>query len=111
MERNRSKIPDQHKWDLNAVYPSDEAWRAAKEKLATALPKLRDFQGALASSASRMAGALELQSDFDKELSRLYVYAAMKSDEDTRVSTYQAMQQEMIQLGVRAGRGVGLHRA
>ncbi len=98
MERNRSKIPDQHKWDLNAVYPSDEAWRAAKEKLATALPKLRDFQGALASSASRMAGALELQSDIDKELSRLYVYAAMKSDEDTRVSTYQAMQQEMIQL-------------
>ena len=98
MERNRSKIPDQHKWDLSAVYPSDEAWRAAKEKLATALPKLRDFQGALASSASRMAGALELQSDIDKELSRLYVYAAMKSDEDTRVSTYQAMQQEMIQL-------------
>ena len=98
MERDRSKIPDQHKWDLSAVYPSDEAWRAAKEKLATALPKLRDFQGALASSASRMAGALELQSDIDKELSRLYVYAAMKSDEDTRVSTYQAMQQEMIQL-------------
>ncbi|MGC2447458.1 MAG: oligoendopeptidase F [Candidatus Sulfotelmatobacter sp.] len=98
MERDRSKIPDQHKWDLSAVYQSDEAWRAAKEKLATALPKLRDFQGALASSASRMAGALELQSDIDKELSRLYVYAAMKSDEDTRVSTYQAMQQEMIQL-------------
>jgi oligoendopeptidase F len=62
------------------------------------LPKLREFQGALASSASHMADALELQSDLDKELSRLYVYAAMKSDEDTRVSTYQAMQQEMIQL-------------
>lgn len=98
MERDRTKIPDEHKWDLSAVYASDEAWRAAKEKLAAALPKLREFQGALASSASRMADALELQSDLDKELSRLYVYAAMKSDEDTRLSTYQAMQQEMIQL-------------
>ena len=102
-ERDRSKIPDEHKWDLAAVYPSDEAWRTEKEKLATALPKLRNFHGALASSASRMADALELQSDLDKELSRLYVYAAMKSDEDTRVSTYQAMQQEMIQLASALG--------
>src|SRR5580692_2811036 len=99
MERDRSKIPDEHKWDLSAVYLSDETWRTSKETLAAALPKLREFQGALASSASHMADALELQSDLDKELSRLYVYAAMKSDEDTRVSTYQAMQQEMIQLG------------
>jgi oligoendopeptidase F len=97
-ERDRSKIADEHKWDLVAVYSSDESWRAAKEKLASALSKLRDFQGTLSSSPSRLADALHLQSDFDKELSRLYVYAAMKSDEDTRVSAYQAMQQEMIQL-------------
>ena len=98
-ERDRGKIPDEYKWDLTAVYPSDQAWRAAKEKLAADLPKLRPFQGTLASSASRLADALELQSHFDKELTRLYVYAAMRSDEDTRVSTYQGMQQEMIQLG------------
>jgi oligoendopeptidase F len=98
-ERDRSKLPDEFKWDLTAIYPSDQAWRAAKEKLASELPKLRQFQGRLASSPSRLAEALETQSSFDKELSRLFVYAAMKSDEDTRVSTYQAMQQEMIQLG------------
>ena len=98
-ERDRSKVPDEYKWDLTAIYPSDQAWRTAKEKLAADLPKLRPFQGTLASSASRLAEALEMQSHFDKELTRLYVYAAMRSDEDTRVSTYQGMQQEMIQLG------------
>ena len=46
-----------------------------------------------------LADALETQSSIDKELTRLFVYASMKSDEDTRVSPYQAMQQEMIQLG------------
>ncbi|HTS36652.1 MAG TPA: oligoendopeptidase F [Candidatus Solibacter sp.] len=97
-ERDRSKIPDEHKWDLSPIYSSDEAWRAAKEKLTAALPKLRAFQGTLASSAARLADALEMQSGFDKELSRLYVYAAMNSDEDTRVSKYQGMQQEMIQV-------------
>ena len=37
-------------------------------------------------------------SRLDKELSRLYVYASMVADEDTRVSEPQGMQQEMQQL-------------
>jgi oligoendopeptidase F len=98
-ERDRSKIPDDSKWDLTAICPSDQAWRATKDELASELHKLRQFQGTLASSASRLADALETQSSFDKELNRLFVYAAMKSHEDTRVSTYQGMQQEMVQLG------------
>ena len=98
-EHDRSKVPDEYKWDLTAIYPSDQAWRTAKENLAAELPKLRQFQGTLASSASRFADALETQSNFEKELTRLFVYAGMKSDEDTRVSIYQGMQQEMIQLG------------
>jgi len=102
-ERDRSKIPNEYKWDLTAIYPSDQAWRAAKEKLASDLPKLRQFQGTLASSPSRLAEALETENHFDKEFTRLYVYASMHSDEDTRVSTYQAMQQEMIQFGATLG--------
>jgi oligoendopeptidase F len=97
-EHDRSKVPDEFKWDLTAIYPSDQAWRAAKEKLASELPKLRQFQGTLGFSASRLSDALDTQSNLEKELARLYSYAGMKSDEDTRVSTYQGMQQEMIQL-------------
>jgi oligoendopeptidase F len=97
-DRDRGKVPDEYKWDLTAIYPSDEVWRAAKDKLASQFPALRNFQGVLASSASHLADALETASAFDKELTRLYVYASMMSDQDTRVSAYQGMQQEMIQL-------------
>ena len=64
---------------------------------------MRVFQGRLATSAARMADALELSSHLTKELSRAYVYASMKSDEDTRDSTYQGMQQEMVQLAAELG--------
>jgi oligoendopeptidase F len=97
-EHDRSKVPDEYKWNLTDIYPSDQAWRAAKDKLASELPSLQKFQGTLASSASQLADALETQSSYDKELSRLFVYASLNSDQDTRVSAYQAMQQEMIQL-------------
>ena len=102
-ERDRAKIPDQYKWDLTAIYPSDEAWRAAKEKLASEFPKIREYQGTLGSSAAHLADALELQSRLDKELSRLYVYAGMSADQDTRVSKYQGMEQQMVQLSSTLG--------
>jgi oligoendopeptidase F len=98
-ERDRSKFSDRYKWNLSEIFPSDEAWRAAKEKLSGEIPKIREFQGTLASGAARLADALELVTRLNKNFSRVYVYASMKSDEDTRVSTYQAMQQEMIQIG------------
>src|SRR3954452_8143663 len=97
-ERDRSRIPDRFKWDLTDIYPTDAAWREAKAALVAALPGMRVFQGQLATSPIRMADALELSNHLSKELSRAYVYASMKSDEDTRDSTYQGMQQEMMQL-------------
>src|SRR6186997_1701045 len=97
-ERDRAKIPDQYKWNLADIYSDEAAWRAAKEKLAAALPQLRQFQGKLASSAATLADALDRLYAFDKELSRLYAYASMLADQDTRDAKHQGMRQEMVQL-------------
>src|SRR4051812_8532670 len=97
-ERDRAKTPEKYKWNLADIYPNDAAWRAAKDKLAAALPQLRQFQGKLASSAGTLADALDQQAGLDKELSRLYVYASMLADQDTRESGPEGMHQEMVQL-------------
>jgi oligoendopeptidase F len=102
-QKERKSVPDQYKWDLSRIYPSDPAWRAAKEKLVAELPAVRAFKGTLGSSGRKLADALELTTRLSKEFSRIYVYASMMSDEDTRVSTYQGMQQEMAQVGATFG--------
>ena len=102
-ERDRAKIPEKYKWDLTRIYPTDDAWREAKEKLAASLPRMREFKGTLASSPAKLADALELAADLQKTLARTFVYASMMSDQDTRVSKYQGMQQEMVQLGADLG--------
>jgi oligoendopeptidase F len=96
-ERDRSKIADKYKWDLAPLYASDEAWRAEKEKLVAELPSLARYRGTLPQSPRQLLAALDALTDFNRRLSRLYVYAALKSDQDTRVAAYQAMQQEMAQ--------------
>src|SRR5688572_30207738 len=97
-ERDRAKIEDKYKWNLTEIYPSVSAWRAAKEKVTAQIPTIRQYAGKLESSPHVLADALETMTRLDKDLSRLYVYASMLADEDTRVSETQGMQQEMEQI-------------
>jgi oligoendopeptidase F len=101
--RDRSQTPDKFKWNLAEIYPSDAAWRAAKDKLSADLPRLRQFQGKLAASAASLADALDLQAGFSKELARLYSYASLEADQDTRDSAHEGMRQEMNQLAAAFG--------
>jgi oligoendopeptidase F len=103
IERDRAKVADRYKWNLADIYQSEEAWRKQKEAIVAELPKLRAYRGRLGSSAQTLAEALTLMTRHDKELSRLYVYASMLADQDTRVSETQGMQQEMQQIYARFG--------
>jgi oligoendopeptidase F len=96
--RDRSQTPDKYKWNLTDLYPSDAAWRAAKDKLAADAQKLRQYHGQLDKSAATLADALDLQASLAKELGRLYTYASLLADQDTRDSAHEAMRQEMNQL-------------
>ena len=97
-ERERSQIPDRFKWNLADIYPNDAAWRAAKDALASQVAELGQFQGKLGSSPSTLADALDRFYGLDKSLSRLFVYASMLADQDTRDSQHQGMKQEMTEL-------------
>jgi oligoendopeptidase F len=101
--RDRSQTPDKFKWNLAEIYPSDAAWRTAKDTLAADLPRLRQFQGTLTASAASLADALDLQAGFSKELARLYSYASLEADQDTRDSAHEGMRQEMNQLAAAFG--------
>ncbi len=95
--RERSDIAPAYQWRLEDLYRSDEAWNAAKEELAGRLDQISQFKGTLDNPAS-LAACLELNSDISKAFGRLYSYASMKADQDTRQSKYLAMRQAVEQL-------------
>ena len=97
-ERTRDSVPQQYTWNLDDLYPTDDAWAAAKDGLAKELPSADAFKGTLGQSAGRLLEALSLQANQSRTLARLYVYANLKADQDTRVSKPQGMTQEMTQL-------------
>jgi len=102
-ERDRARIDDKYKWNLADLYPSDEAWRAAKDGLLQEVAKIAAFKGRLGTSPARLADALDAVNRIGKDLQKVFVYAGLISDQDTRVSQYQGMQQEMQQIAAKFG--------
>lgn len=102
-ERDRSKIEERYKWDLTHIFPNDEAWKRAKEELVSKIPGIERYKGKLGTSARQLYDGLDLVSTLTKEFYRLYSYASMSSDQDTRDSKYLGMQQEMSQIGTNLG--------
>lgn len=96
--KERSEIPVEKTWKLEDLYPSDKAWQIAKESIESRFDDIAKFKGQLASSSQKLAECLTLASDIQKELGRLYSYAQMKSDQDTRNSQYLAASQQMEQI-------------
>lgn len=87
----RSDVPDEFKWRLSDIYASDADWEREYETVRAEIPKLSALRGTLGKSASDLLACLRKNDEIAMLLGKLYVYANMKSHEDTANATYQAM--------------------
>ncbi|HXT70545.1 MAG TPA: oligoendopeptidase F [Vicinamibacterales bacterium] len=97
-DRSRASIPDKYKWNLADLYVSESAWRDAKDQLKPQIATIAPFKGTLGTSPARLADALDAINRVAKDLQKVFLYASLLSDEDTRVAKNQGMQQEMQQI-------------
>src|ERR1700733_13056339 len=73
-------------WDLNDLYASTAAFDQAVTRMRATAEKLGSYQSTLGKSAESMLAALVAISDANREVTRINVYASLKSDDDVRVS-------------------------
>lgn len=99
----REELPDNYKWDLTDLYATDEAWKSEKDRVQQEMQQVTRYKGKLTQSAATLLEALELSGKLGKEMVRLASYASMKSDQDTRVTKYAGMTQELQQLFAQYG--------
>jgi oligoendopeptidase F len=97
-QKIRSEIADKYKWDLTSIYKSDTEWRSAKDAIAGKLTEIDKFRGTLTKSAANLLKCLEFNSELNREATKLFLYAGMNSDLDTRNMKYTGMKQELQQM-------------
>jgi oligoendopeptidase F len=99
-----------NQWDLTLLFPDDAAWRAGKDRVAAGIPKVKEFQGKLGASAQSLRAALDYLESEREQLTRLSVYASLKRDENTRVSSSLERSQEISLLGTQLSRAASFMR-
>ncbi len=87
----RSEIREQDKWAIHDIYATDELWEADLEKAKALTPRIAAFAGKLGQSAQELLDYMKLQEEIALLADALGNYAMRRSDEDARVSKYQAM--------------------
>lgn len=97
----REEIQDAYKWNLKDLFSSDQEWKSRKDDLSGRLLSLSDFKGTLTHSASELKSSLDFYFELKKEIARLFAYATMYSDQDTRQSVPLSLKQVISQLETR----------
>ena len=86
MSKLRKDVAPQDKWNVEALYPSLEAWRKEFEQIAPATtpryPALTGKKGTLGGSPASLKAFLDDYLKHSEILSRLYTFAHLKHDED-----------------------------
>ena len=86
MERNQ--VEQRFKWNTDDIFPSDEAWEKAYAEAEKEI-NFSQYAGKLGNRSDLLA-FLKANDEFLKKVERVFLYASMKHDEDTRISKYTA---------------------
>ena len=98
--RQRSEISEKDKWNLSAIYESEEKWEEDFMRLSLDAEKLSGYAGKLKEEESILA-CLRLDDELGELFGELYVYAHQRRDEDAGVEKYCAMCDRIDTLGVK----------
>ncbi|MCH1963084.1 oligoendopeptidase F [Clostridium perfringens] len=88
--RRRDEIPKSDKWRIDKIYETPAKWNEELNKLKEEAPKLKDFEGKLGNKEDLKAFLL-LNEKLSRKLGKLYVYAHMRSHEDTSNPEMQSL--------------------
>lgn len=89
MVLQRNEINEKDTWDLSTIYPTDQAWEEALKDLTEQLETVAQYEGHLLDSADNLLEITEFSLEMERQMEKLYVYAHMKNDQDTREAKYQ----------------------
>ena len=87
--KSRNEIREEDKWNIEKIYKSSDDFEKDFEALKKEAPKLKDFEGKL-NDPQNILEYLKYSEKMNRLAEKLYVYAHLKSDEDTANNENQA---------------------
>ena len=74
---------------MSTIFATDQAWEEAAASLAADIKAASHYAGHLLDSAQTLLDTTNAYLELSRRLEKVYVYAHMKNDQDTREAKYQ----------------------
>lgn len=101
--KKRSEAAIETTWRLEDMIPDRESWEKLFTEVSQEMASYSQFKGRLGESAESLYDCLSFDDTFSRKAELLYVYARMRSDEDTGNQEYQEMCGRAQTLSFKAG--------
>jgi len=88
--KKREEIKEEFKWKVEKIYTNIEAWEKDFQELKSEAIKLKDYSGKL-TNGEIILEYFKVNEKISRKAENLYVYAHLKSDEDTSNPIYQSL--------------------
>ncbi len=102
----RDSLPESATWDLSKIYATDAAWDAEYAALESKLAQADKYAADLTTSGANLYAGLTYGLEVMRTLEKLYVYASMKSDQDTTNSKYLGLDSRAQALAARVSAAI-----
>lgn len=102
----RNELPESATWDLTKIFASDTDWQTAYDELNERLVNADFFAQTAVNSGKDLYNALQYGLGLMRDLETLYVYASMKSDQDTANGLYQGLSNKAESLAAKVSAAI-----
>lgn len=99
--QERAEVPQALRWNLQHIFDTANAWEAEFRRVELALESFAADREKLGASTEQLRKFLHRHDEAAAALDRVYVYAHLKRDEDTRDADAQALAERASRLGTR----------
>ncbi|HZJ85047.1 MAG TPA: oligoendopeptidase F [Syntrophomonadaceae bacterium] len=89
--KKRSEIEEKYKWNLEAIYPDNQAWETEYKEVQSLAADIEGKKGSLGNSAADLLAVLKSSDELETKAEKIYVYAKMRRDEDNANNNYQIL--------------------
>lgn len=96
----RNEIPEQFKWKLEDIYESNELWEKDFAEVRNLAIQLGEYKDKLCLSADSLFKCMEANAGINRLFEKVYVYAQMRSHEDSANGYYQGLADRTASLAV-----------
>jgi oligoendopeptidase F len=96
--RERSEIDPKYLWATGTIFPDADAWETEFAAVSQQVSDLAALKGTLSKGGDDLLKAFQVRDALEPRLERVFIYASLLADQDTRDSTHQGMRARALSL-------------